>query len=252
VRFADRVALVTGAGSGIGAATALTLARQGAAVAIADMDAAAADGTARAIREGGGQALALRLDVTDRDAVEAAVDRTLDELGRLDVLVCCAGILRDNLLFRMTDDEWDAVIATHLKGTFLCARAAQKHMVRQRGGRMVFISSTSALGNRGQANYAAAKAGLQGFAKTLAIELGPFGITVNAVAPGPIDTPMTRAVAQRVGQEFDQLAAEWSKAIPLGRLGRPEEVADVIAFLASDEASYVSGQVIYVAGGPRD
>jgi 3-oxoacyl-[acyl-carrier protein] reductase len=252
MRFADRVAFVTGAGSGIGAATALTLARQGAAVAIADMDAGAADETARVVRAANGKALALRLDVTDREAVEAAVDRTIDELGGLDVLVCCAGILRDNLLFRMTDDEWDAVIDTHLKGSFLCARAAQQQMVQRRRGRMVFISSTSALGNRGQANYAAAKAGLQGFAKTLAIELGPYGITVNAVAPGPIDTPMTRAVAKKVGLEFDELAAEWSKAIPLGRLGRPEEVADVIAFLASDEASYVSGQVIYVAGGPRD
>jgi 3-oxoacyl-[acyl-carrier protein] reductase len=252
MRFDDRVAFVTGGGSGIGAATALTLARQGAAVAVADMDGAAADGTARAVRDAGGRALALRLDVTEREAVEAAVGQTVEELGRLDVLVCCAGILRDNLLFRMSDEEWDAVIATHLKGTFLCARAAQKHMVQQRRGRMVFISSTSALGNRGQANYAAAKAGLQGFAKTLAIELGPLGVTVNAVAPGPIDTPMTRAVATKVGVDFEQLASDWAKAIPLGRLGRPEEVADVIAFLASDEASYVSGQVIYVAGGPRD
>lgn len=252
LRFDGRVAFVTGGGSGIGRATCLLLSRQGAAIAVADRDGGATDDCAAEIRASGGRALALPLDVTDRAAVDAAIDRTAAEWGGLDILVACAGILRDSLLFRMGDDDWQAVLQTHLTGSFNAARAAQRHMVARRRGRMVFLSSTSALGNRGQANYAAAKAGLQGFAKTLAIELGPFGITANAVAPGPIDTPMTRAVAQRAGVVWNDLEAEWARAVPLGRIGTPEEVASVIAFLVSDEASYVSGQVIYVAGGPRD
>jgi 3-oxoacyl-[acyl-carrier protein] reductase len=250
-RYSGRVALLTGAGRGIGAATAQTLAAQGAAVVVADLDVGPAAETAGQIRAAGTQALALTLDVTQVEQVEAAVERTVAEYGRLDILVACAGILRDNLLFKMSDDDWDAVLDTHLKGSFLVARAAQRHMVQQRYGKMVFISSTSALGNRGQANYSAAKAGLQGLTRTLSIELGQFGINVNAVAPGFIETRMTRATAERQGLDFEKMKAEAAARTPVRRVGQPEDVANVIAFLVSDESSFVSGQIIYVAGGPR-
>jgi 3-oxoacyl-[acyl-carrier protein] reductase len=166
------------------------------------------------------------------------------------VLVCCAGIIRDNLLFKMTDDDWDLVIDTHLKGTFFCARAAQKSMVGQKYGKMVFLSSTSALGNRGQTNYSTAKAGLQGMARTLAIELGPFNINVNAVAPGFVETRMTQQTAERMGVDFEAFKIGAASQIPLRRVGQPEDIASVIAFLCSDEASFISGQTIYVKGGP--
>jgi 3-oxoacyl-[acyl-carrier protein] reductase len=240
-----RVALITGAGRGIGAATAQVMARQGAKVAVSDLDEAPAREVAEPI---GG--IAIACDVSNREAVEAMVARTVSELGRLDILVTCAGIIRDNLLFKMTDDDWDAVIDTHLKGTFLCARAAQKHMVEQKYGKMVFLSSTSALGNRGQANYSAAKAGLQGMARTLAIELGPFNVNVNAVAPGFVETRMTRATAERMGMDFEAFKMGAASQIPLQRIGQPEDIANVIAFLCSDEAGFVSGQTLYVRGGP--
>jgi 3-oxoacyl-[acyl-carrier protein] reductase len=245
MRFTDRVALITGGGRGIGAATAQLFAAEGARVAISDMDLAPAEEVAGPIK-----GLAIACDVTDRTQVEALVERTVKELGRLDVLVACAGITRDNLLFKMTDEDWDAVIDTHLKGTFLCARAAQKHMVEQKYGKMVFLSSTSALGNRGQTNYSAAKAGLQGMARTLAIELGPFNVNVNAVAPGFVETRMTRATAERMGMDYETFKLGAASQIPLRRVGRPEDIATVIAFLCSDEASFVSGQTIYVRGGP--
>jgi 3-oxoacyl-[acyl-carrier protein] reductase len=178
------------------------------------------------------------------------VQRTVGELGRLDVLVCCAGIIRDNLIFKMSDDDWDSVIDTHLKGTFFSARAAQRPMVEQKYGKMVFLSSTSALGNRGQTNYSTAKAGLQGMARTLAIELGPFNINVNAVAPGFIETRMTQQTAQRMGVDFEAFKVGAASQTPLRRVGQPQDVAGVIAFLCSDEASFVSGQTIYVRGGP--
>jgi len=245
VRFKDRVALVTGGGRGIGAATAQLLAKEGARVAVSDLDEGPAQEVAGPIA-----GIAIGCDVSDRAQVAAMVERTVKELGRLDVLVTCAGITRDNLLFKMTDEDWDAVIDTHLKGTFLCARAAQKHMVDQKYGKMVFLSSTSALGNRGQANYSAAKAGLQGMARTLAIELGAYNINVNTVAPGFVETRMTRATAERVGVDYEAFKLGAASQIPLRRVGQPEDIANVIAFLCSDESSFVSGQTVYVRGGP--
>ena len=245
MRFKDRVALVTGGARGIGAATAQLFASEGARVVVSDLDEAPAREVAEPI---GG--LAIACDVSSRDAVESMVARTVQELGRLDILVTCAGIIRDNLLFKMTDEDWDAVIDTHLKGTFLCARAAQRHMVEQKSGKMVFLSSTSALGNRGQTNYAAAKAGLQGMARTLAIELGPYNINVNAVAPGFVETRMTRATAERMGVDYETFKMGAASQIPLRRVGQPSDIASVIGFLCSDEAGFVSGQTIYVRGGP--
>jgi 3-oxoacyl-[acyl-carrier protein] reductase len=250
-RFDGRVAFLTGAGRGIGAATARTLAEQGAAVAIADLDLEPAEEVAAEVRAAGGTALALRVDVTSSEQMEGAVKQAVGELGRLDILVPLAGITRDNLLFRMTDDDWDSVIGTHLRGSFLAARAAQRYMVPQKYGKMCFISSGGALGTRGQANYSTAKAGMQGLTRTLAIELGPFGINVNAVAPGFIETRMTRATAERVGMTFEDYKEQAAKNNPLRRVGQPQDVANVIAFLVSDEAAYVNGQIIYVAGGPR-
>jgi 3-oxoacyl-[acyl-carrier protein] reductase len=246
MRFEGKTALVTGGAKGIGAATARRFASEGATVVVADFDEAAAQATAAEI---GG--VAVRCDVTSRGDVEAAVAAAIERGGSLDLLVTCAGIIRDNLLHKMTDEDWAAVIDTHLKGTFLAVRAAQGPMVEQRSGKMVLVSSTSALGNRGQANYSAAKAGLQGLTKTLAIELGPFGINANCVAPGFIATAMTQQTADRIGVSFEDFQEHVAKEVPLRRVGQPEDVAGTIAFLCSEDASYVSGQVIYVAGGPR-
>ena len=246
-----RVAFVTGAGRGIGAATALRLAEDGARVVLADIDPEGCKQGAAQIEQAGSQALAVSCNVADRADVEAAVQQAVERFGRLDILVNNAGVLRDNLLFKMSDDDWETVMNVHLKGAFLCSRAAQAHMVQQKYGRIISLSSVSALGNRGQANYSTAKAGLQGLTKTLAIELGPFGITANAVAPGFIDTEMTRATARRQGHDPDQVIEMASKSIPVRRVGQPRDVANVICFLASEESSYVTGQIIYVAGGPR-
>jgi 3-oxoacyl-[acyl-carrier protein] reductase len=243
-RFEGQTALVTGGARGIGEATAERFAAEGAHVVVADFDERAAQETAERI---GGQAV--RCDVTSRSDVEAAVVAAAAS-GRLDVLVTCAGIIRDNLLHKLSDDDWESVIATHLRGTFLAAQAAQAHMVEQQRGAMVLISSTSALGNRGQANYAAAKAGIQGLTKTLAIELGRFSVRVNCVAPGFIATAMTAQTAERIGVPFEQFQEAIAEQTPLRRVGQPEDVSGVIAFLCSDDAAYVTGQVIYVRGGP--
>ncbi len=246
-----RTAIVTGAARGIGAATARRLADDGHAVAVLDLDESACADTVGSISDAGGRALAVGANVADAASVERAVARVADELGAPTILVNNAGILRDNLLFKMTEDDWDAVLAVHLRGAFLMSRAVQEHQVKAGWGRIVNLSSTSALGNRGQANYAAAKAGMQGFTKTLAIELGRFGVTANAIAPGFIVTDMTRATAERVGVPFEDFIAHAAAEIPVQRAGHPDDIAAAASFFCSDEAGFVSGQVLYVAGGPR-
>ncbi|MFB7031906.1 3-oxoacyl-ACP reductase FabG [Streptomyces sp. NPDC057242] len=246
----QRVAVVTGAARGIGAATALRLAAEGRAVAVLDLDEAACKDTVEKITAAGGTALAVGCDVSDGAQVEAAVARVAAELGAPTILVNNAGVLRDNLLFKMSESDWDLVMNVHLKGAFLMAKACQKHMVDAGFGRIVSLSSSSALGNRGQANYSAVKAGLQGLTKTLAKELGKFGVTANAVAPGFIVTEMTAQTAERVGMGFEEFQAAAASMIPVQRVGRPEDVANAIAFFTGDDAGFVSGQVMYVAGGP--
>lgn len=245
-----RTAIVTGAARGIGAATALRLAAAGMAIGVVDLEEEACAGIVEAIRTRGGQAVAVGADVSVEDAVTTAVEKVARELGNPTVLVNNAGITRDALLHKMSVDDWDAVMAVHLRGTFLMSRAVQKYMVEAGFGRIVNLSSTSALGNRGQANYAAAKAGLQALTKTLAIELGRFGVTANAIAPGFVETEMTTATARRMGIDFEELVKTVVARIPVGRSGKPEDIAGAVAFLAGEEAAYVSGQVLYVAGGP--
>jgi 3-oxoacyl-[acyl-carrier protein] reductase len=233
-----RVAIVTGAARGIGAATALRLARDGFAVAVLDLDEASAKGTAEAIEAAGGRALAVGADVSDAEQVEAAVARVAAELGGPTVLVNNAGVTRDNMLFKMTEADWDVVMNVHLRGAFLMTRAAQKYMIDAKWGRIVNLSSTSALGNRGQVNYSAAKAGLQGFTKTLAIELG-------------IQTEMTKATAERMGIPFEDFVKGAASQIPVARVGQPEDIAHLVSFFVSEGAGFVSGQVVYAAGGPK-
>ncbi|MHA6782933.1 3-oxoacyl-ACP reductase FabG [Pseudonocardia saturnea] len=247
----QRVAVVTGGARGLGAATALRLARDGMAVAVLDLEESAAKPVVDAIVAEGGRALAVGADVADAGAVEAAITRIEAELGAPTVLVNNAGITRDNLLFKMTELDWDSVMGVHLRGAFLMSKAVQKHMVAAKWGRIVNLSSTSALGNRGQANYATAKAGLQGFTKTLAIELGKFGVTANCIAPGFIVSDMTRATAERIGEDWETYVGARAAMIPVARAGVPEDIAHTVSFLVSEGAGFVSGQVIYVAGGPK-
>ncbi|KGN34775.1 3-ketoacyl-ACP reductase [Knoellia sinensis KCTC 19936] len=248
----SRTAVVTGAARGIGAATARRLAKDGYAVAVVDLDEAASELVAASIRDAGGSAIGVGIDVSDAEQVEPGVARIADELGAPVVLVNNAGIIRDNLLFKMSEADWDSVMNVHLRGAFLMTKACQSHMTAEKFGRIVNLSSSSAQGNRGQANYSAAKAGLQGFTKTLAIELGKFGVTANAVAPGFIQTDMTAATAERVGVSFEDFLAHAASQTPVGRVGQPDDIAATISFLCSEEAGFVSGQVIYVAGGPLD
>jgi 3-oxoacyl-[acyl-carrier protein] reductase len=246
-----RTAVVTGAARGIGAGVAKRLAADGLAVAVVDLDETSCESVVEEITSAGGRALAVGVDVCDEAAVQSAIEHVAQELDAPTVLVNNAGIIRDNLLFRMSVDDWDAVINVHLRGSFLMARAAQGYMTRAGWGRIVNLSSTSALGNRGQANYAAAKAGVQGFTKTLALELGKFGITVNSIAPGFIETEMTAATAQRMGVAFEDFKAEAAGQIPVGRTGTPADIAHAVSFFVSEGAGFVSGQILYAAGGPK-
>jgi 3-oxoacyl-[acyl-carrier protein] reductase len=247
----QRVAIVTGAARGIGEATGMRLAADGMAVAAIDLEEEGLASTVEAVTAAGGRAMAVRADITRTEEVDRAVERIAAELGAPTVLVNNAGILRDNLIFKMTDDDWDSVLGVHLRGAFLMTRAVQRHQVVAKWGRVVNLSSTSALGNRGQANYAAAKAGLQGFTKTLAIELGRYNITVNAVAPGFIATEMLRQTAARMRISFEQFLDGAAREIPVGRIGQPDDIANAVSFFCSEGASFVSGQVLYVAGGPK-
>ena len=250
-RFKGKVALVTGGARGIGLATARSFAEEGARVAICDISEAAAVEAVAGLGVDVVQALGAGCDVGDEAQVDAFFARVIAELGGLDILVNNAGVTRDNLLFKMSVEDWDTVMAVHLRGTFLCTRAAQRHMVEKRFGKIVNLSSTSALGNRGQANYSSAKAGLQAFTRTAAIELGPYNINVNAVAPGFVDTEMTRQTAARRGIDPEEYKKMRAKNVPLGRVGVPADIANVITFLCSEDASFVSGQIIYVKGGPE-
>ena len=247
-----RTAIVTGAARGIGAATALRLAADGHAIGVLDLDASACAETVAQIVAGGGAAVAVGADVASPDGVASAVASVTEALGAPTILVNNAGITRDNLVHKMTVDDWDLVMTVHLRGSFLMTRACQTHMVGAKFGRIINLSSTSAQGNRGQANYSTAKAGLQGFSKTLAVELGRFGITANAIAPGFVQTDMVRQTAERMGMPFDEFLAAAAAKNPSGRVGQPEDIAALAAFLARDEAGFINGQVIYVAGGPRD
>jgi 3-oxoacyl-[acyl-carrier protein] reductase len=247
----SRVAIVTGGARGIGAATAQRLASEGHSVAVVDLDENAGAEIVDRIVKDGGSALAVGADVGDTDAVAAAVARAADVLGPPTILVNNAGVTRDGLIFKMSDQDWDLVMNVHLRGAFLMTRATQTHMTGAKWGRIVNLSSVSALGLRGQANYSTAKAGLQGLTRTLAIELGKFNITVNAIAPGFIATQMTMATAERLGLTWEEFKARAASQIPVGRVGEPEDIAHTISYLVSEGSGFVSGQTIYVAGGPR-
>lgn len=247
MRFTGKSAVITGAAQGIGAAVANKLAQEGAKVALLDINQTAVQTASDQID---GETIALECDVSNREQVDTAMAATAERFGSLDILVSNAGVTRDNLIHKMTDEDWDLVIDTHLKGSFYCCRAAQAYMVKQGYGKIVLMSSRATLGNRGQVNYAAAKAGMQGMARVLAIELGPRGINVNAVAPGHIETAMTRATAKRMRMSYDDLKARGAEANSIKRVGIPADVANTVAFLVSDESSYMTGQVLWVAGRP--
>ncbi|MBT2644156.1 3-oxoacyl-ACP reductase FabG [Bacillus sp. ISL-41] len=251
-RFEGRVAFVTGGSRGIGKGIVQLFAEEGAKVAFIDLNEEALAETTNELREKGYDVYSKVANVTDSGQVDQAMKGVHDTFGSVDILVNNAGVIRDNLLFKMSDSDWQTVMDVHLKGSFNAAKAAQKYMVEQKYGRIINISSTSALGNRGQANYAAAKAGLQGFTKTLAIELGRYGITANSVAPGFIETEMTKETAARIGISFDDLIKHSVAGIPVGRSGKPADIANAVAFFADEKSSFVNGQVIYVAGGPKN
>jgi 3-oxoacyl-[acyl-carrier protein] reductase len=245
-----RVAVVTGAARGIGATVARRLAEDGLAVAVLDLDESACAEVVKEIENAGGRALAVGVDVADEEAVQAGVERIAAELGAPTVLVNNAGITRDNLIFKMTTSDWDQVMNVHLRGSFLMTRAVQSYMTKAGHGRVVNLSSTSAQGNRGQVNYAAAKGGLESFTKTLAIELGKFGVTANAIAPGFIDTPMLSATADRLGMSYEDFLAAGAKTIAVARVGTPNDIAQAVSFFVDERSGYVNGQILAVAGGP--
>lgn len=246
-----RTAVVTGGGRGIGLAIGRRFAQNGDAVVLLDLDPGVAEAAKKIAEETGVTVKGLTCDVTDGAQVKETFAAIADEFGSVDILINNAGVLRDNLIHKMSEDDWDTVMGVHLKGAYLCAKAAQTYMVPKRYGKIVNLSSTSSLGNRGQLNYSTAKAGLQGFTRTLALDLGKFSINVNCIAPGFIDTEMTRSTAERQGISPDDYKKMKAEKIAIGRVGVPEDVANVANFLASDEASFVNGQIIYVSGGPE-
>lgn len=250
--FQGRTAVVTGGSRGIGRQIAERFASEGANVAIMDINEEALQAAKSEMAEKGYSIFTKVANVTDKEQVEGTMAEVNEHFGSVDILVNNAGVIRDNMLFKMSDDDWTTVMDVHLKGAFFASRAAQKYMINNKYGRIISISSTSALGNRGQANYATAKAGLQGFTKTLAIELGKFGVTANAVAPGFIETDMTKATAERMGVSFEDFIQGTVADIPVGRSGKPEDIANAVAFFADERSSFVSGQVLYVAGGPKN
>lgn len=251
-RFAGKVVFVTGGSRGIGRGITEWFAEAGAKVAVVDINDEALQEAAEAFERNGYDYYTKNVNIVHSEEIETAMEEVAERFGSLDILVNNAGVIRDHMLFKMTDEDWQQVMDVHLKGSFNAARAAQKYMVKNKFGRIINISSTSALGNRGQANYSTVKAGLQGFTKTLAIELGKFGITVNAVAPGFIETEMTKATAERIGMSFDDFVAQRANEIPVKRSGKPADIANAVAFFADDASSFVNGQVIYAAGGPKD
>lgn len=246
----ERVAIVTGGARGIGAATALRLAQDGYHVAVLDLDERDCDETVHSVRDVDRRSVAIAADVSDEVSVTEAVERVTAELGPPAILINNAGVLHSSPLSLLSSGDWQRLIDVHLTGAFLMTRAVHSYMVEAGWGRIITLSSTAAVGDRSRLHYASAKAGLQGFTKALALELGPHGITVNCVAPGFTVTQMTRGVADGLGVAFDELAAERVKSIAVGRAGTPQDIAHAISFFADERSDFVSGQVLYVAGGP--
>lgn len=249
--LSGQIAIVTGAAKGIGFAIAKQLGQQGAHVYLFDIDTLNLENAKTLLDEGQISNEIVTINITKESEVQQAIHQIGQTHGKIDILVNNAGIIRDHLLFKMSTDDWNNVMEVHLKGAFLCSKYAQEWMVKNKYGRIINLSSVSALGSRGQANYATAKAGIQGFTKTLAIELGKFNITVNAIAPGFIVTDMTKSVAERIGVSFDELKQAKINDIPVKRAGTPEDIANAASFFASQASSFVSGQILYVAGGPK-
>lgn len=247
----SRIAVVTGGARGIGASIALRLAEDGHDIAVLDLDASACAETVRAVEQIGRRAVAVGANVSDEAAVKLAIAGIVDALGLPTIAVNNAGILRDRTIAKMSIDDWDSVINVNLRGTFLVSREVQPHMRSAGWGRIVNLSSTAALGNLGESNYAAAKAGVQGLTKTLAIELGRYGITANAVAPGFVETAMTAEVAARAGISFDEMKEQAVCETVVGRVGQPADIANAVSFFADERSGFVTGQILYVAGAPR-